>query len=173
MDQQTTTLPPPAPASATASVYAGFWRRLGAVLLDCLVIGIPLVIFNMMFLPVFGMTLISLVNLIVATAYYVTMHGRYGATLGKMALGIRVAQLDGTPINYVIAAWRYSPFIAIGVISILISSDQLSGALNFLYVIVAVIVLLVNDQKRTIHDFIAKTVVLKKKPVSMVTVPTP
>lgn len=46
-------------------------------------------------------------GLLVGLSYYVGMHGWRGATLGKMALGIRVARIDGSSIGYGVALTRY------------------------------------------------------------------
>lgn len=166
MDQQNITLPPPAPSAA--SVYGGFWRRLGACIIDAIVIIIPFALLTML-LPS-GESGITFLSGAACAAYSIIMHGRYGATLGKMALGIKVTQLDGSPIDYRIAAWRYSPLLAIGFLGLFLPLQQVAGILNLLYVLLGAVILAVHAQKRTIHDFIAKTVVLRKKPDDFVVV---
>lgn len=74
--------------------YAGFWPRLGAIFLDGLVIGIPtfaLTYFNVVSWKSSG--LLILVS-IIGTVYKPFMEFQYGATLGKMALNLRVVNLD-------------------------------------------------------------------------------
>ena len=39
--------------------------------------------------------------------YEVILHGRFGATLGKMVLGLRIVRVDGTPIDYLTAFARW------------------------------------------------------------------
>lgn len=76
---------------------AGFWRRLGAALLDGIMVGI-----------VGGILIAALkgvgyaLYLIITIAYFVYFEGGpTGATLGKRALGIRVVDFDtGGPIGY-------------------------------------------------------------------------
>ncbi|MCM8770174.1 MAG: RDD family protein, partial [Candidatus Omnitrophica bacterium] len=42
----------------------------------------------------------SFLYLVILTSYKVLLVGKYGATLGKMALGLKVVKEDGTPVAY-------------------------------------------------------------------------
>ncbi len=76
---------------------AGFWRRLGAALLDGILVGVLV-----------GVLLAALkgpgyaLGLLLGAAYFVYFEGGpTGQTLGKRALGIRVVSFDtGGPIGY-------------------------------------------------------------------------
>lgn len=90
-------------------VHAGFWRRLGAGLIDGLV-SVPLI-------PLFSFAYTTSITwlvpaLILNTFFYfiytVFFHYKYGATLGKLAIGIRVTQPDGSKINFEQALLRSS-----------------------------------------------------------------
>lgn len=173
MDKATVVLPPP--AAAQQSVYGGFWLRLGAMLIDGIILFA--VNFPLLFLLAFliGMKSAEFVTTCTGIAYYILMHGRFGATVGKMAAGIRVVKTDGQPIDYTISAMRYSPFLLFSIVGLLFfpetNAASMAGAtiatiwiaLLCLYFLAAAIVLLINPQKRTIHDFIAGTVVLRKR----------
>lgn len=81
--------------------YAGFWIRFFAVLLDGILVGAAFSILNPL---LFGQSYwdtragISLGNtwlgFVLQAAYYITMIYLYGATLGKMALRLRVVRTD-------------------------------------------------------------------------------
>lgn len=168
MENQTTIVPP---ASAPVTLYAGFWKRLGAALIDAIILVVGAIIIGMVAGIVTGGSLFaaSLLSMLGMVAYHIYMNGTFGATVGKMALGIKIVQLDGRAIDYSIAALRYSPFIAFGVISLVFGASQSAApaldagtVLNLLYCLAAIVVLIINPMKRTIHDFLAKTVVINK-----------
>jgi len=97
---------------------AGFWPRVGAYLIDSLVIGLPLGAIVGIFMVTTGLDEIdedklNVLQLIaqgiggfVSLAYFTLMNGAYGATLGKMALGLKVVRQDGSPIGYGLALAR-------------------------------------------------------------------
>ncbi len=98
----------------TESVTAGFWRRVGAHVLDCL-IGFGAWVLGSMWLliGVWGLyggprDLRDLLVLVVAVpalafvlhvAYHVLLLVACGQTLGKMAVGIMVIRCDGGPVG--------------------------------------------------------------------------
>lgn len=90
----------PAPAGATAVEFATFGRRLGAALLDSLVLIIGLT-------WLVGPRLLTLAALIlVLSGYFQFCEKRWGQTIGKNATGIRVLSLDGSPLTWNQTAWR-------------------------------------------------------------------
>jgi uncharacterized RDD family membrane protein YckC len=100
--------------------YAGFWSRLGSLLLD-LIIMLPLAI-----LIAFGSSKIRLFDIytfipiaILNLFYSVYLVQRYGGTPGKLIVGIRIRKIDGEPVGYREAILRYSvDFIFYVVLSI-------------------------------------------------------
>jgi len=77
--------------------------------------------------------------------YFIIMWGRKGATLGKMAMGIRIVKTDGSDISYGTAFLRY------------IGYQMISPALfclGFLW-------MLWDDKRQTWHDKIASTCVVQ------------
>ena len=184
--------------------YAGFWLRLGAHLVDSLVFLIP---FVFIFLPpVFfyfyyylgsmpwGIgVIIRIPSSLFWPFYNIYFLGRWGQTLGKKAVKIKVVSLNGSPIGYSHAFMRHFVdlfFVVLLVISeiiALISISQLHPAIpdsrdvgrllhaatplwglwagygQIIWVFSELIVLLFNERKRAIHDFIAGTVVIKTK----------
>jgi uncharacterized RDD family membrane protein YckC len=87
-------------------MYSGFWRRVGAAVLDGLILSVPTGIIGAIagadqfnagvsygYSP--GTTVaLNLVNTIIGVAYYAGMEGTRGQTLGKMAVGIKVVDAD-------------------------------------------------------------------------------
>lgn len=101
----------------------------------------------------------SVVGSLIVVAYEVGMIGSQGATLGKMALSIKVVNEDGSPADYMTGLRRmylYIAFIIIGLIPIL-------GGLAFFVVAIAGLVMLFTDGKQqTPWDKIGKTLVVDK-----------
>ena len=105
----------------TAAVTAGFWSRLLAHGLDCLV-GLGTWLLCSMWLVIglwvldnpprdlldAGLILLAVQVLALAlhVAYHVILIGGCGQTLGKVALGIVVVRRDGGPVGYGRAALR-------------------------------------------------------------------
>ncbi|MFW1774167.1 RDD family protein [Acinetobacter seifertii] len=176
------------------TVYAGFWKRLSAGIIDMLVM-IPLMIIGYFTQNI--SIIISMITVVIAALFAITyiiyFHYRFGATIGKMVVGIKITRPDGSKISLIQAVLRSSVdivFCIITVISELIALsyadpeiylnagkiDQAKYILLFYpawYSIVnsaselwtwsEFIVLLFNKRKRAIHDFIAGTIVIKKQ----------
>lgn len=174
-------------------VFAGFWKRLGAAIIDIIVF-IPV-----MFISYYIQS-ISMLNAILTTilaplyyAYIIFFHYKFGATIGKMVVGIQITLPNGHKIGLKEAVLRSSVEIVITcfvVTAQLIALKQadpdiylnagwgdrakyimlllptwygLINLLNQLWFWSEFIVLLFNKRKRAIHDFIAGTVVIKQK----------
>jgi uncharacterized RDD family membrane protein YckC len=152
--------------------YAGFWQRFAALFID-----------GLLFLPLFIPFLIRVWNEassridtgtgsfdantmrvgrvfgwalaigVLHYAYDVVMVGRWNATVGKFALGIRVRRDDGSP-----AQWREAllrPLLQLG-LNVLngVGGIGILGLLDYLW-------MLWDRQKQTLHDKIAGTIVVK------------
>jgi uncharacterized RDD family membrane protein YckC len=107
----------------------------------------------------------GLLSVILIAGYEIFMVGSRGATLGKLALGLKVTRAaDGSAPDYKDAAMRMSPFIALSVLSGLIAPLSLIISLVLLGIGVASLVLLFTDPNRqTLWDKIAKTRVVSTK----------
>ncbi|MDB5244775.1 MAG: putative rane protein YckC, family [Parcubacteria group bacterium] len=134
----------PAPAPVSPVVYGGFWVRVGAAIIDGIILGIVQSIIT----AIIGddRTTAYAVSAIVGWVYAVYMLTTYHATLGKMALGLRVERTDGRPIDLGHAILREIPGKIISTI-----------ILGIGYLMVGW-----TDKKRGLHDMIADTVVVKK-----------
>ncbi len=86
------------------------------------------------------------VGQLVKMIYEVSLNGRFGATLGKMAIGARIVRLDGSPIGYGTALLRW---LAARV------SDLLCYA-GYLFIAF-------RPDKRALHDLMVGTKVVFKR----------
>ena len=139
-----------ADAGGPSGPRAGFGRRLAAALVDGLVLGIPFGVLAAAF-PRSADELNAL-SFFVGVFYFVLLEGgRSGQTLGKQALGIRVADLHGGgAIGYGRALVRYVGRIL----------STLPLFLGYLW-------MLWDREKQTWHDKLAVAVVVPVDPSAM------
>jgi uncharacterized RDD family membrane protein YckC len=86
-------------SQAQAQIPVGVGPRFLAVLIDSIVIGIVAALINTTVGQNQAVVSGSLSGLL-ALAYFIVLEATQGATLGKMALGLRVVKLDGSPISW-------------------------------------------------------------------------
>jgi uncharacterized RDD family membrane protein YckC len=103
--------PPPQPPSGPSTTggpsgpRAGFFTRLGAALIDVVLLGVAGLVIDL----IIGRTAGGAVGLVLGIAYYGYLEGsNSGQTIGKRALGIRVVDFNtGGPIGFGRAVIRY------------------------------------------------------------------
>jgi uncharacterized RDD family membrane protein YckC len=168
--------------------YAGFWPRVGASVIDFLILApvtIGVTYFNIVSMK--SLAVLLLINL-AALAYKPFMEFAYGATFGKKSLDLRVVNVDLQPANLKEVLLRNIFHIGGTLVSILFSIQmffapgfeevdgftsyitftQAAGAsaatmVNYLLMLITlvdVIVLLVDDKNRSLHDKIGNTCVI-------------
>lgn len=145
-------------------VYAGFWRRLVAKIVDGIVIWVVSMIVNVLLVFVFfGSFNIAaqadpknltpfllfqgfsvLLNIAMALAYSIFFIRRFNATPGKMALGLKLLRADGTSLSVGRIVGRYF-------------AEMISSIILFIGYILAAF----DEQKRALHDHICDTRVVK------------
>ncbi|MGH9541923.1 MAG: RDD family protein [Terriglobales bacterium] len=155
-----------APTAAAALRYQGFWIRLVAKILDWIVVGVLLIPLWFVFMgsviataaaanragaPVasqfLGMQLLmNLASIVVTLAYSTWMNGRWGATVGKMAIGAVIVNTDGTAISYGKALAR-----------------ALAEILSGIILLIGYIMAAFDRQKRALHDQICGTLVVARR----------
>jgi uncharacterized RDD family membrane protein YckC len=127
--------------------YAGFWIRFGAYIIDAIVMSFVQVILAYVFYggysfmePNYSLTLISLV---VGVLYFAVMESSSKqATLGKMAVGIKVGNEKGESISFGNALGRY-----------------LGKILSALILLIGFMMAGWDDKKQALHDKLAGTYV--------------
>jgi len=162
----------PAVASSGRYALAGWWERVGAQLIDGIIITvgalIVLVIFGGIFSAGFfggsetgtasvavGLLLGIVAVAIVALLYAPLMMSRTdGKTLGRMAVGIRVMRADGGPMTFGFAMLRE---VLIKTILFGFLGSITAGIASLLDILWP----LWDDENRALHDFIVNTRVVK------------
>jgi uncharacterized RDD family membrane protein YckC len=164
-------------ASGTAAAsplgwhYGGFWIRFGARVIDGLVLGVPLLILLALLIPnlirtqgdasnpavaaivAFSVTFI-LIYFVVLICYEVLFLRYRGATLGKMACGLKVVRSDGSSLGWGVSIGR---FVMWNVVT--------SGIpyLNFILMLTSGIMAGTDGEKRALHDRVCDTRVVYKQ----------
>ncbi|WP_456276657.1 RDD family protein [Bacillus sp. AK128] len=131
---------------------AGFWVRFGASILDGILLFIVTVLLNLAVYQEFVTEATFLTNMIDFLYYLLLPILWYGYTIGKRAVGIRIARVDGGKVGIgtmllrnVVAGIVYGITLGIGVI-------------------VSAFMVGLREDKRSIHDFIAGTYVTYDEP---------
>ena len=98
--------------------YAGFWRRLGALLLDGLIL-FPISATSMWCFSHYRLFyLYTLLPMTLFGLFFsVYLVRRYGGTPGKLIAGIRIRKVNGDAIGYREAMLRYLPECILGILS--------------------------------------------------------
>jgi uncharacterized RDD family membrane protein YckC len=89
---------------------AGFWIRVGASIIDSLIF-IPIVILSFLNLLLFKNKALLILTILPSFLYKPLMESFYGATLGKMACGIKVIDNIGQKLDLGTAFLRALPFL--------------------------------------------------------------
>lgn len=159
-------------------VWAGFWRRIGAYLIDSIVLGAAgfaaATPFYDMLASLAGPT--RLIGLGVGVLYFGLLTSNLGgaASLGMRALGLKVVTLDGRSPGLARALWRaavlQTPIILNGMTLTGVDGPLasayfiLAGALVFGVGLAQVLLLLFNrPARRLVHDVVSGTAVVRKE----------
>ena len=163
-----------------SKVYAGFWKRLGALLVDGLVFfPIPLILNWLASKPTWGPVADTVISNLAFPAYTIFFHYRYGATLGKVVTGIKVTLPDGSPIGFKEAFLRSYVDLCFAIVEMFAELSAIGNTdaeqiqwsgwrgtvaiIGVIWLLSEIVVLLFNERKRSIHDFMAGTVVIHKR----------
>ncbi len=159
--------------------YQTVWRRFWAGGVDFLVIS-PLWALAMAAsawpLPPATKIALTVVYSMCVHAYSVLMHWRFGATVGKLVLGVRVVDAHGGAISFRQALFRDAISIVLSAYSVIVEiarigtpaelvPERASTILAVSEIVVAIDVLtaLTNVKRRSLHDFVAGTVVVRRR----------
>ena len=145
--------------------YAGFWVRVGAYLIDMVILWIAqFAIYAVFGVSMYGATSLDpeasdafatgagivayLLTIIVAILYFAVMESSSKqATFGKMALGLVVTDQNGGQITFLRAVGRYFAKI-----------------LSALVLFIGYIMVAFTERKQGLHDILASTLVVKGQP---------
>ena len=127
--------------------FAGFWLRYVAAWIDVFVVLVLIVPFALgLGATGYAPSIIAItpITLIIIFGYLIFMTGRYGATLGKMLLKIKVVRTDGSELGYGTAAVR-----------------ELSKIISYMICGIGFYMAGFDSNKQALHDKIASTVAVK------------
>jgi len=144
--------------------YAGFWRRFAAIFID----GIVILILGSILMTTFGVAYVVILGedyvppeeinaalgctimfyvFILFWLYFTVLESSFlQATLGKMALGIIVTDLEGKRIGFGRATGRY-----------------FGKTLSFLLFFIGFLIAAAGTKKQALHDILAGTLVITKQ----------
>jgi len=145
----------PAPASGPAPYgYGGFWIRVFAYVIDSILLSIATGVLALIagvniFMGNtgnFGLTT-NLISIAIGWLYFALMESsQRGATVGKMAVGVRVVTGAGEQLSFLNATGRYFAKI-----------------ISALILLIGFIMVAFTERKRGLHDMIADTLVIKTR----------
>jgi uncharacterized RDD family membrane protein YckC len=161
--------------------YQTFTPRLFALIIDALIFFPLYFLDNWIKYEVNSVPAILALWLLVSTAmhpvYSILMHGLYGQTLGKMAMKVKVVDAFEKPITFHHALLRELPYLSFTFSSIFFTMSQSFNSveapgflpsagdiilsLMIVWSIADIAVLFISDKRRSLHDFIAGTVVIR------------
>ena len=160
------TNPPYEPAAGSqlgAGELAGFWRRLGALVIDFVILWIVDVVVGGILGVIFGAAFtlanggfyystgnnwISLIQFLIFLAYFAAFWSYRGQTLGDMALSVKVVRTDGSQIGFgrgvarALALW-------------------LSFAIIIIPAIISAFTVGLGSKKQALHDMAVDTQVVR------------
>jgi uncharacterized RDD family membrane protein YckC/DNA-directed RNA polymerase subunit RPC12/RpoP len=141
--------------------YAGFWIRVVARLIDGIALGIAQAFIALLFFGTFGAQFLPSVtrsapiglrmsfqflSYAIAIAYETVLLRYQGATLGKMALGLKVVRSNGESLGWGVSVGRYFMYIVSGII-----------------LLIGYIMAGFDNEKRALHDRVCDTRVIYKR----------
>jgi len=130
--------------------YAGFWIRVGAKVIDGIILQaggfVVGLIIGFLFRGNDAVAIMGFIaGLLLNAAYVIYFTGNFGATPGKMACKLQIIRADGSPLTFGTATGRYF-------------GEMLSGlTLGIGYIMVAF-----DEEKRALHDRVCDTRVVRK-----------
>jgi uncharacterized RDD family membrane protein YckC len=166
----------PEVAAAATRTYAGFWLRFVAYVIDGLIVGAAVVVVAAIAIgflgtegirealdqtgrgmnqpnPVFpwglfaAILVLATVSVLAQWLYFAGMEScQYQGTLGKMALGLVVTDMNGQPISFARASGRFFSKLITGLVPFAIG-----------YIMAGF-----TEKKQALHDMIASCLVLRK-----------
>lgn len=167
--------------------YGGFWMRLIASLLDGLILS-PLYVF--MFFNFMGLKSMSLMILLSITGmlYKPIMEGKYGYTLGKKIVGLKIVNESLEQISMLQALQRWIPWLVGNVLSLISNIlwfnseefkeaetledllsiertgfiDSIASTYIVVYFVIAIMIIF-DERKQGLHDKMGNTLVIESK----------
>lgn len=168
-------------------VLAGRWARLGGAILDSLIlacVAAPAALFSIRWdkmeesvesgEPVTNpLDLYNVPRLVVSYtivfllgwAYYTVLHAKWGQTIGKKAVGIRLVRAaDQSAVSWGQAFGRQAFVYAISIVTVVVNFQTPAGAVIGLLGLLDTAWILWDPRRQAVHDKVAGTLVVKAAP---------
>jgi uncharacterized RDD family membrane protein YckC len=142
--------------------YGGFWIRFAGVFIDGMLMQVVRIPMSLLLLGTVmspfatvrpsraaltgSILTLTFVSMLIACLYEVIMIHQFGATLGKMAVGVKVIRTDGSGVSWGVSIGRY--FMKI-VSSLILGIGYIMAGFD--------------DEKRALHDRVCDTRVVYKR----------
>jgi uncharacterized RDD family membrane protein YckC len=159
--------------------HAGFWRQVTAVIIDQLAIMLPSTIIPEIYYfiaaangvdpvraQVYSDVMIVCLAAVLCLSYYIFLNGRYGVTLGRRLLNMKLVRLDrpnGDGIGYGRAAVRLIFFALVGGFVRVAAFVSVPAPLGILFDAITgatILWLLIDPRRRTLEDKVMGTVLV-------------
>lgn len=154
------TTPPPEPptahpdVTADQGVLAGFWRRLGALVVDLVLIGVSSGVISFIITVPGGMDVTArnnvsaLVQVVISVVYLGYLWSSRGESVGYMAFGIRVVKSGGRPLTLSTAVVRALALVA-------------SLYLCLIPALISALMVAFGGRQQAVHDLLTGTHVVR------------
>jgi uncharacterized RDD family membrane protein YckC len=170
--------------------FATFWPRLGAMILDSIIIAVITIPVTLINLSTWKIPSLYILTTIITLTYKPLMEYRYGATVGKMAAGLKVVghNFEKITLNEELkrVSFYYLPSILIAIMTaksyFTVDFSSISGfqdfqtfvgatnpaipwvnGIVFVFFVADCITFFTNEQRRSLHDMYAETYVIQKE----------
>ncbi len=158
--------------------YQTFFNRLGATLIDAIIFLPVLFLSNELFGPDPEKSIgWQIIQNGLYYAYSIIGHTLYGQTIGKKVTSIKVVQNqdENKLLSFRQSFMRDSIGVAIFLLQLLILvldygdteiGEQIISLSTLVWIVAEMVTMLFNNKRRSIHDYIANSVVIKTKGVT-------
>ena len=144
--------------AGSSRVYAGFFVRLTAYLLDKVIVGLPLILLRMIlmiFLPgssagflarkiFFSFTVLDVILYLLTIVYFVLLTYYFGGTVGKKMMKLRVVSAEDRTPTFFEIAFR----------------EIIGRYLSAFILYIGYLIIGAGEQKEALHDYLADTRVI-------------
>ena len=187
------------PVESMYGRYRNFWRRFWAGFVDGIVL-YPLSLLDPwmwgLALPIPVLVLWFLLSNTVGVAYSVVLHGLFGQTIGKRAVGVKVYDVSGSRLSFRQAVLRDCFPIVMNILAVMAGLPVVLSGNNpydpaslaesgmspwmlamvwssFIWLALELTTMFLNPYRRALHDLIAGSVVMRVPEASEALAPKP
>ena len=146
--------------------YNTFWPRFWASFIDYFVLLLVYYLILAILRMIFGgyPLILSLMGTLLSFGYSIWFHWKYGQTIGKMLMGIKVVRYDSEGrLEPTHALLRDAPYLLLTTVCYLIGDADWLNWVTLGWGLVDTLTTLTNNKRRSVHDYIAGTVVVRTR----------